>query len=337
MNREPVVNQEGAMLLSRVAESVYWAGRYIERAEATARLVHVHTELFLDLPKAAGVGWAPLLAVTGSGDDFHHRHTRASEEKVVDFLAASPEHQGSVVASIAQAHANLRVTQAVVPSEAWGVLNQLHLWAAKTRHEAVDRRTRLAWTAKLISQCQLFSGVLEGTMSHDDTYAFLQIGRGLERADMTTRVLDVQAGILLGPARRLQPVRRPDVDGGAALAQRPPDVPPYSGADGVGAGGAAVPAPGPAVPPLGRALPDRGVPRPARAVPQQRPDGRLCRAAAAAGGDRHRARWRAGRSSAAALHEYADRLQQGLGKLHQLLVTTYFQMEPSPSAVLLPA
>ncbi len=185
------------MLLSRVAESVYWAGRYIERAEATARLVHTHTELFLDLPKAAGVGWAPLLAVTGSDDDFHHRHTRASEERVVDFLVASPEHQGSVVASVAQAHTNLRVTQAVLPSEAWGVLNQTHLWAAKTRHEAVDRRTRLAWTAKLISQCQLFSGVVEGTMSHDDTYAFLQIGRGLERADMTTRVLDVQAGTLL--------------------------------------------------------------------------------------------------------------------------------------------
>ena len=64
------------MLLSRVAESVYWAGRYIERAEATARLVHAHTELFLDLPKAAGVGWAPLLAVTGSDDDFRHRHGR---------------------------------------------------------------------------------------------------------------------------------------------------------------------------------------------------------------------------------------------------------------------
>ncbi len=119
------------MLLSRVAESVYWAGRYLERAEATARLVHVHTELFLDLPKAAGVGWAPLLAVTGSGDAFRHRHTRASEEKVVDFLAASPEHPGSVVASVAQAHANLRVTQAVLPGEAWGVLNQLHLWAAE--------------------------------------------------------------------------------------------------------------------------------------------------------------------------------------------------------------
>ncbi len=82
------------MLLSRVAESVYWAGRYLERAEATARLVHVHTELFLDLPKAAGVNWAPLLAVTGSGQTFHDRHTRASEEEVVEFLATGSENHG---------------------------------------------------------------------------------------------------------------------------------------------------------------------------------------------------------------------------------------------------
>ncbi len=193
------------MLLSRVAESVYWAARYLERAEATARLVHVHTELFLDLPKAAGLGWAPLLAVTGSGRAFRQRHASASEEEVVDFLAISAEHQGSIVASVAQAHANLRVTQAILPNEAWGVLNQLHLWAAETRHEAVDRRSRLAWTAHLIRQCQLFSGLLEGTMSHDDTYAFLEIGRGLERADMTTRVLDVQAGTLVGQSDSARP------------------------------------------------------------------------------------------------------------------------------------
>ena len=324
------------MLLSRVAESVYWAGRYIERAESTARLVHVHTELFLDLPKAAGVGWAPLLAVTGTGDDFRHRHTRTNEERVVAFLAASTEHQGSVVASIAQAHANLRVTQAVVPSEAWGVLNQLHMWATKTRHEAVDRRTRLAWTAMLIGQCQLFSGVLEGTMSHDDTYAFLQIGRGLERADMTTRVLDVQAGTLLaqrdvsspyadlmwmGVLRSLsaqQMYRRiagPMVSGLSALQflLRDPQFP--------------------------RSV-ERCLIEVSRALLE------LCRNNDPMAGcaelqqlleETDIASLAAGKSSAAALHEYADRLQQGLSKLHQLLVMTYFQMEPSPSAVLLPA
>ena len=128
---------------------------------------------------------------------FHDRHTRASEEEVVEFLATSSEHQGSIVSSIARPHANLRVTQAILPSEAWGVLHRLHLWAGRTRNRAVDRRTRLGWTDQLIRQCQLFSGLLEGTMSHDETYSFLVIGRDLERADMTTRVLDIQAGMLI--------------------------------------------------------------------------------------------------------------------------------------------
>ena len=90
------------MLLSRIAEGVYWAGRYAERAEATARLVKVHTELFLDLPRSAGVGWSPLLAVTGSGDVFSTRHLDATEDEVVAFLAVDGENPGSVIGSLAQ-------------------------------------------------------------------------------------------------------------------------------------------------------------------------------------------------------------------------------------------
>jgi len=328
------VSRKESMLLSRVAESVYWAARYLERAESTARLVNVHTELFLDLPKAAGVGWAPLLAVTGSAEDFfRHRHAGASEEKVVGFLVASPDNPGSIVASVAQAHANLRVTQALLPGEAWGVLNQLHLWAEQTGREAADRRARLGWTARLISQCQQFTGLLEGTMSHDETYAFIQIGRGLERADMTTRILDVQAGALpaqrdgsspwadlmwMGVLRSLsahQMFRRiagPMVSGPAALAfllrdaQFPRSV-------------------------------ERCLIEVSRALLE------LCRHEGPMAGcaevqqvleETDLGSLGAGKASAAALHDYADHLQQGLGRLHELLEATYFQMEPSIATVL---
>ena len=124
-------NRGETMLLSRVAESVYWAGRYLERAEATARLVHVHTELFLDLPKAAGIGWAPLLALTGNGEAFRARQREISEEQVVDFLADRRRQPGLDRRVDRPAHANLRVTQAVLPIEAWEVLNELHLWAGR--------------------------------------------------------------------------------------------------------------------------------------------------------------------------------------------------------------
>ena len=193
------------MLLSRVAESVYWAGRYLERTESTCRLVAVHTELYLDLPRAAGISWAPLLAVTGAGDSFAAVHDEQTEEAVVAFLTSDLDNGGSVVSSLARARDNLRVTRALLPRPAWEVLNELHLTAMATRADAVDRRTRARWTDTIMQRCQTLSGALDGTMSHDEVYCFLEIGRFVERADMTTRVLDVQAGILVGGTHELEP------------------------------------------------------------------------------------------------------------------------------------
>ncbi|MFC4947252.1 alpha-E domain-containing protein [Pseudonocardia sp. GCM10023141] len=185
------------MLLSRFAESLYWAGRYLERAEATARMVKVHTELFLDLPSSAGVGWWPLLAVTGASDEFLGRNTGTDEEAVIAFLSDDPKNRGSILASIAQARANLRVSRVVLPRAAWEVVNDLHGWAVSSSRAAIDRRSRFDWMDAVIADCQLLTGTLAGTMNDDEAYAFLQIGRHMERADMTIRVLDVQAGILM--------------------------------------------------------------------------------------------------------------------------------------------
>jgi uncharacterized alpha-E superfamily protein len=330
------VNQENTMLLSRVAESVYWAGRYLERAEATARLVHVHTELFLDLPKAAGLGWTPLLAVTGSGEAFRHRHPEAGEEHVVGFLATGEDHDGSIVASVARAHANLRVTQAVLPSEAWEVLNELHLWAGQAQHQAVDRRTRLGWTAQLIRQCQLLSGLLDGTMSHDDTYAFLEIGRSVERADMTTRVLDVQAGVLVGQRDSAAPYA--DLTWMGVLRSLSAHQMFRRTAGSTVSGPAA----------LRFLLRDPQFPRSverclieiSRALLELRRHNDPMAGCA----DLQQLLERAeldllgpDEPSATALHDYADRLQQGFAGLHDLLVATYFQMEPATSTALLSA
>lgn len=189
--------KERTMLLSRVAESVYWSARYLERAEATARLIKVHTEMFLDLPSEIGVGWSPLLAVTGSRDQFDEQHDDASEDAVIRFLATETTSSASILTSISSARANFRVTRAIFPSSSWEEINQLFLWIAQSRSLAVDRRTRLAWMDRIIRDCQVLRGLLESTMSHDDAFSFLEIGRALECADMTTRVLDVQAGVLL--------------------------------------------------------------------------------------------------------------------------------------------
>lgn len=186
------------MLLSRVAENAYWAGRYLERAEGLARLVQTHTELYVDLPAAAGLTWAPLLAVTGSEDDFDRVHDDTGEDDVVAFLLSDVGHPGSVVSALAQAREDFRITRACLPRQTWETVNEAHLWAQEHRLDAVDRRTRPRWTEEVIRRCHLVSGSIHATMSRDDTYSFIEIGRLVERADLTTRVLGVEADILVG-------------------------------------------------------------------------------------------------------------------------------------------
>ncbi len=185
------------MLLSRVAEHLYWAGRYLERAEATARFVRTHTELYLDLPRHAGLGWAPLLAVTGTHEVFADHHEHVLEDDVVSFLLSDTVHQGSVVASIEQARANLRVTRGFLPRRSWEGLNEMSRWARATADRGTLRSARLMWTEEVIRRCHMLMGSIAATMTRDHAYAFLEIGKLVERADMTTRVLDVQAGILM--------------------------------------------------------------------------------------------------------------------------------------------
>lgn len=187
------------MLLSRAAEAAYWTGRYLERAESTARIVKVHTELYLDLPRSAGMSWDPLLAITGSTADFDARYHRrdgaaSAEEDIVCFLTADSRNPSSVVASLAAARENVRTTRPVFPRELWEALNTLFLVASENAEEAVPRRTRLRWLDEVVADCQRLTGIMAGTMSDDDAHSFLRIGRHIERADMTTRVLDVRAG-----------------------------------------------------------------------------------------------------------------------------------------------
>lgn len=179
------------MLLSSVAEHLYWAGRYLERAEATARLVRTHTELYLDLPLAAGLGWAPLLAVTGSRASFDDGYDEVLEDDVVTFLLAEASHHGSVVRSISQARENLRVTRGLIPRRLWEVVNEADRWARGTAEAGCARGGRLMWTEEVIRRCHTVAGSATATMSRDQSYAFLAIGRLVERADMTSRVLDV--------------------------------------------------------------------------------------------------------------------------------------------------
>lgn len=192
------------ILLSRVAESAYWAGRYLERAEGMARLIKAHSELVIDLPRAGGLGWEPLLAVIGTESgptlDLH------SEEAVVNHLAHNRENPGSIHAAIEGVHYNLRVTRSVMPIEAAELIIELHKVATDAGQPANDRVTRRPWLTTITRNCQTLSAILNDTMTHDDAFSFFTIGRLLERADLATRVLDIHAGVLTGrPTDALAP------------------------------------------------------------------------------------------------------------------------------------
>lgn len=183
-------------MLSRVAERVYWLGRYVERAENTARLVYVYWHLMLDVPVHVQPGWATLVDIVGSQASFAQRGVPADERHVVRFLLADRANPGSVLSSLGMARENARTTREILPLEAWEHVNDVYLSARERAPTGVGRRGRQPFLQSVIAACQSFTGIITGCMSHDDAYNFIRIGRDLERADMTTRLLDVGAGAL---------------------------------------------------------------------------------------------------------------------------------------------
>ena len=114
-------------MLARVAENIYWLARYLERAENTARLINVNANLLLDLPREYGLGWLPLIDITGSRELFDKRERRVEERDIVQFLIADLENPGSILASISSARENARTLRDILPNEAWEHLNEFFM------------------------------------------------------------------------------------------------------------------------------------------------------------------------------------------------------------------
>ena len=185
-------------MLSKVAERVYWMVRYLERAEDAARLVSVYGDLLLDLPKSTGVGWRNVSQVMGAEPARARRGSRPLPDRaVLGLLLADTKNPGSLLSSITAARENARTTRDILPTEAWRAVNELHIFAAEKLPRVLGQRHRDAVLADIIAQCQRIAGLLQGTMSHGPAYQFVRIGRFIERADMTTRVVEVASTLLL--------------------------------------------------------------------------------------------------------------------------------------------
>jgi uncharacterized alpha-E superfamily protein len=184
-------------MLSRAAESLYWMARYLERAENTARLINATQQLLLDLPAGASIGWESLTRIVGLGKLFQQGYAQPDEASVVDFLLASPRNPASIQSCIRYARENCRTMRDVLPRDLWQRVNTLYLASKRYSQPDIARQERRRLLEELIFDRQAVTGVLASCMSHDVAWQFIGLGEHLERADMTTRILDIQSAVLI--------------------------------------------------------------------------------------------------------------------------------------------
>jgi uncharacterized alpha-E superfamily protein len=184
-------------MLSRSAESLYWMARYLERAENTARLINATQQLLLDLPQGASFGWKTLPRIVGLDKLFQQNYSEPDEGSVVDFLMASQRNPGSIQSCIRFARENCRTMRDVLPRDLWERVNSMFLASRRYSQPGLGRKDRRQMLEELIYDRHSVSGVLANCMSHDVAYQFIGLGEHIERADMTTRILDIHSAIML--------------------------------------------------------------------------------------------------------------------------------------------
>ena len=180
-------------MLSRVAESLYWLGRYHERAENTARLIKVNANLILDLPKGLVPDWEPLITILGITELYNERHSEITERRIINYLISDEHNPDSILSCLSLMRENARTIREILPREGWEVINAMYNNAVDNKAMSYARHSRLEYLSEITNGLQLLTGLLAGSMNHDKGYVFLNLGRKLERADMTTRIIDVRA------------------------------------------------------------------------------------------------------------------------------------------------
>ena len=190
-------------MLARVAENLYWMARYLERAEDLARLISVNTNLLLDLPRGVAPGWRSLITIIGAEPEYVKVPGANDDEgRILHFLIADKDHTQSIVASLSSARENARTFREIIPREAWEEINGLYHFARDRADAGVGKRDRQEFLKAVIRGCQTWTGLLAGCMNHDEPFQFVQLGQNIERADMTTRIIDVRSATLLDKGDR---------------------------------------------------------------------------------------------------------------------------------------
>ena len=182
-------------MLSRVADSLYWINRYLERAENISRFVEVSEAMALDCPPGSAEPWLPLVDATGDRRSFDRSYPAGTPKDVIRFLLLDRDNPNSIISCIAAARENARQIRDVITSEMWEQMNDLH-WSLQ-EGEAIWLEPVQEQLRSIRRGCQIIYGITDSTLSRDLSWLFSQLGRLIERADKTSRILDVKYYLLL--------------------------------------------------------------------------------------------------------------------------------------------
>jgi len=194
-------------MLSRVADSLYWLSRYVERAENTARVLDVQLDLSIDLHhlsrKEIWQQWESIVIAMGEEQNFNHSGLAHTAQGVAEFLAFQPSNPNSILTCIRYARENARSVREQISSEMWEHLNSLFLSVKNMDSSKMWKEGPHRFFKEIKGAAQNFHGITDATMTHSEGWEFIRVGKFLERADKTTRLLDVRHHLLQSDANRV--------------------------------------------------------------------------------------------------------------------------------------
>jgi uncharacterized alpha-E superfamily protein len=184
-------------MLSRVADSIYWLSRYTERAENIARIIDVNLRLDLDLPPGLGGQWEPLVLITADLPLFVEHYGEPTRANIIGFLTFDEDNPNSIARCLAAGRDNARSVREAISSEMWEQINSFYHLSRSPQFRELVSSDPYGFFSRIRRESLLFAGVVDATMSHDEGWHFARLGRELERADKTSRILDVKYFLLL--------------------------------------------------------------------------------------------------------------------------------------------
>ena len=186
-------------MLSRTADTLFWLGRYVERADNTARIIDAASRLATVPLAYAGrsTEWESALAAAGVLSSFGTAHTEPDRDAVIDFLAFSPLNASSIRSCLDTARNNARSVRTALTAEMWEAINGAWIELKRFNGTKMDRQALNTFLSSVKEACLRFDGSAYRTMLRNDVYYFLRLGFYLERADNTARILDVKYHVLL--------------------------------------------------------------------------------------------------------------------------------------------